>query len=454
MLYIQFLPNFEHYSKKLQRYLIALSMLQEYIEIEDRNLYLSSGDYHRLQTIFESFKQIPSDKLHTELIRIKLPYLLKLELLNYGFSEFYYGDGSFLIPKELVVSYTQESNLYSQGFKTEELYLFDKTNNTSIHTLLTPILEKYDTKVHNRILFNNKYPIKTIIDKQAMISLLTHHKMYDTSGFTQTLKVNLDGYCINPNLARLLGLKQLSTQELLTLLGIDLKELTTYMKTLKKDGYQIILGGLGGAMSNFVYWLEEFCKLTKIDYVFPILHIFEYDELEMTNLFRIPLDYISPSTRARQGRTSKLTMASHLSHCARKIYCYKNTLTPNSAYTTLTRNSYTVIIGSLDATTRFADYVLPTIIPLHKDNDVVIYRNISQNESAQNLLVENYGKIDLTYFFFNMILMTYEIIKDLVDSKVNYQVSENNSYREWEIAKISSVNLEFKDTQKTNYCII
>ena len=54
---------------------------------------------------------------------------------------------------------------------------------------------------------------------------------------------------------------------------------------------------------------------------------------------------------------------------------------------------------------------------LHKDNAVTVTRNIPYEKAVKDLSTETYGKIELSIFFFNMLKMTIESLKDMSKKK-------------------------------------
>lgn len=446
-IYIRFLENFELYDKDLQKFLVSLSFIQDFLKIQD--IELPNDKLIKFNLIFQSFKSANYNFDSKSFYGLRLPKILFNQFLIYNFHKYTYDNVSnlLIIPKKLIK--ISDIDLNNSYISTQET-LFS-SDNTKLRKLLEPILQRYKGNLLNRTLFNNNYPIKTIIDKQVMFKMMSdfcnNNKEFEES------KINLEGYCINPNLAKYVGCKILSTQEILSILGLDIKEIKKYLINLQKIDYQVILGGFGGAMTNFTYWLEEFCKLTEINYIFSHLLIYEYDKLELTNLFRIPLDTMSSNDFHTSVFGSKLSLAHSLTYCAKEIEIIPSVVCYNTLQNRLYSNKHTILIGSLSSQTRFNETIIPRIIPLHSDNDIIIYSNL-KNLSTSNLIVESYGNIELTYFFLNMVLMTWEIIKELVDNKDSYKMSEENPLEQKEIVKFSSESWEFKNTQKTNYCLL
>ena len=69
-------------------------------------------------------------------------------------------------------------------------------------------------------------------------------------------------------------------------------------------------------------------------------------------------------------------------------------------------------------------------------------------------MVESYGQINLNYFFFNMIKMTFELIKELAENMQDYKVVSNRVREEKLIFKYSAKQEKFKEQKDYNYCLI
>lgn len=297
-----------------------------------------------------------------------------------------------------------------------------------INITFSDIKQRYDLKYTNEVLVHNdKAQLNFLADKYAILNL-----------HNDKLKLSLQGnlYCINPNLAKLNGMKQLPLAMCLNLAGINEKELKKEITDFHKLNPNIVSIGLGGTMSNFFYWVDTFSKYFSLDCPIDRLFCIEDDELSFHNLPRIPLDYLSNIRNIADDYSfqdnSKAYMLLNYTNLY-KVYQFErrkltmdNTINENQSMNNFiasldklekTISKKTFIIGTPDLETRQGLYLaqqnellhIPVILPGHQNNDLTIFAN--PEFKSNDFLVETYGSINLTMFFINMIIMTYEIVK-------------------------------------------
>ena len=207
-------------------------------------------------------------------------------------------------------------------------------------------------------------------------------------------------------------------------------------------------------MTNFAYWLEEFCRLTNVTYPFKKIYVLDDDSFELTNLFRIPLDWLTPIADYSTKSNRKVTLVQRLCYSAQEITGLPIRVSLDSLQKLNNKATYSALIGSLDISTRFLQFnPYPFLIPLHHNDNIVIYKDLSE-ESGKNIMVESYGQINLNYFFFNMIKMTFELIKELAENMQDYKVVSNRIREEKLIFKYSAKQEKFKEQKDYNYCLI
>ena len=279
MYLIQFPNNFSSLDKTIQKYLIALSELliphKEHYSIYNATIFMD-----RVTKVFRN--------LNYKAQEFKIIGLTDYEdyiLLMQGLDLFKF-DGYYYIPSEFLANVDDINNTNSTPIISEYL---DKVD---LSKLFEKFLLKYKSNILNKTINkDSSLPIKSIVDKQAMFALIYHWYSPNIYVSKSCFKINTSSYCINPNFSKLFGLKQLKTQEILNLLDIPLETLIKYMKKFKKLNYNLIIGGFGGAMTNFCFWLEEFSKLTNILYPVESTIIYEFDTLDFGNLeTNIPLN--------------------------------------------------------------------------------------------------------------------------------------------------------------------
>lgn len=215
--------------------------------------------------------------------------------------------------------------------------------------------------VSNNIRYTNEITDKTkiysIMDKNIIRSI-------KQLGNEEAL-YNRNMVIINPNLSYFAEQynKQIPIEHLLALFDIDTKELKSNMRKVWYLNNPIVCLGLGGLMSNFLYWAERFREYFGLKYLFKQLLIFEPDALEFSNLFRIPINWKDMKVRNDlSDRQLRQFMSGSDNIFSKKVH-YKIMLTNNirnlspKIRTYNTKFSYTnlknsILIGGPDLYTR------------------------------------------------------------------------------------------------------
>ncbi|HEG8181484.1 TPA: hypothetical protein SFZ80_001764, partial [Campylobacter coli] len=127
------------------------------------------------------------------------------------------------------------------------------------HNLLQRLVRRYNLKVEKKVLNTN-------CEEDLINSILLGDKSYlrnihDDYTLIRTKNNVLNGsniMFINPNTATLLNKEVVGVDTLLKLFNIDEKSLYRHMSMLSnKQLINVLLVGLGGTMSNFVYFANE-----------------------------------------------------------------------------------------------------------------------------------------------------------------------------------------------------
>ena len=438
---IKFPSNFETLPKLTKKYMIVLASL---LTLVTGGRVLRSDRAPNMR-FYKHFECLKDNYDLTNYVSLKLSIADQSYLSCMGLGDFSYSC-EFFIPESLL---QPKGNL---NHHTEQYYAMSRDK--SCRKLLRFLYLKYDTSYLGRTLFDNILPVKYICDKQAMLKYMCLESDNVIPKNNIPNKINMSSYCINPNLAKLLGIKQIETIELLNLLGISLKDIQKYLKKIKTKDFNLVFGGFGGAMTNFAYWLEEFCRLTNVTYPFKKIYVLDDDSFELTNLFRIPLDWLTPIADYNTKSNRKVTLVQRLCYSAQEITGLPIRVSLDSLQKLNNKATYSALIGSLDISTRFLQFnPYPFLIPLHHNDNIVIYKDLSE-ESGKNIMVESYGQINLNYFFFNMIKMTFELIKELAENMQDYKVVSNRIREEKLIFKYSAKQEKFKEQKDYNYCLI
>ena len=334
----------------------------------------------------------------------------------------------------------------------------------NIRNVLDTLRRRYQLNADNVNLTNeitDKSTIYSIMDKNILRSLK------DLDG--QNAEYNKNMVILNPNMSFFAESinKTMPIQHLLALFDIDEKEFKTTMKKVSYLTNPIVSLGLGGLMSNFLYWTDRLRDYYELDYVFKQLIVFEPDELEFSNLFRIPLDwknYKIPTNIEHKQMSLFIDCFDDYAnqrkeHLFGKINLLKSVrnLSPKiRQYPQRFRNidlKHSIIIGAPDLDTRkriFSKYAdnnrdqdISFICATHSDNNVSIS---SFPDFDRELVVETYGSVDLNKFMLNMFKMTTEILKILANGDYKDKFAHN-------LLDYSVDNEDFKANSQKHKCL-
>jgi len=261
----------------------------------------------------------------------------------------------------------------------------------------------YQRNIHNKTLIDSFYPAeiaRQIADPK------------DERGFGEmTYK---KGYAISQRVANDLGCKQLHISELVTMLGYTKTDISKLLQAVKHKSLLLTLCGLGGTGSNFLHWMYEMSQWTGKEQIFNRITMFDDDEFDIPNMLRIPFlpQFSSGKFDAKKANTIPKkfdTLANTTKRHATKL---------NAEFLDFKRNNHlggpnrTVIYGAPDIATReFLSKLEYTFLAAtHRDNEY----SIVENPSVDNdLMMETYGKINLSMFFLNHLSMTIDFLTHL-----------------------------------------
>lgn len=240
---------------------------------------------------------------------------------------------------------------------------------------------------------------------------------------------------INPNLSYFAEQynKQIPIEHLLALFDVNKKELKSNLQKVWYLTNPIVCLGLGGLMSNFLYWCERFREYFELNYLFKQLLIFEPDSLEFSNLFRIPLNWkdmkISDNLSDKQLRQfmpgndnifskqthRKLMLTNSIRNLSPKIRTY------NARFNYINLKNC-ILIGGPDLETRKEIFNMYSDAESDKYFICTTHSNNTFSIDAfpdfdRELTVETYGSIDLNKFLLNMFKMSVELIRILANKE-------------------------------------
>jgi len=271
----------------------------------------------------------------------------------------------------------------------------------------------WDKMTANKLFIDTFYPFdiaSSIRDNQKT-------RTYITSG--------RNGYAISERVAEDTGARRLHISELITMLGYTKTDITKMLQHVKNLELDCVLVGLGGTGSNFLHWLYEMSEWTGKSQIFHKIRAFDDDEFDVPNMLRIPF---IPQYRTIENEAPfktkciplkfnnasvifvpvnrKLTeedLSSHRIGMIRKTFIYG---APDIATRTfLSRGEYTFFAAT------------------HRDGEYSIVEN---PDVDNDLMLETYGKINLSKFFLNHLSMTIDFLRYLPTRTEPYDTQRQN----------------------------
>ena len=285
----------------------------------------------------------------------------------------------------------------------------------------------YDHREHFRKVMESKYvvphinPVKNcVIDSWFPIELAWIYRNPDSTFYDYDPDETRAFWAISPVVAKVYGCRKLDISDLVKILGYSKTEITNILRMVRKKEYRIILAGMGGTGSNFVYWLEELVRWTRIWDPFHALMAMDDDRFDMSNIPRIPFDLsamkVGETTIGApvERRPEKTIVVTETPHVARTIRMRNFRLT-EKGLETLNVDGRIVVYGAPDLETRqwlSEARQYPFFAGTHGGNRYYLLQNPRQNTDIQ---IETYGKINLAVFFMNQLKMTIEFLRKLAD---------------------------------------
>ena len=261
----------------------------------------------------------------------------------------------------------------------------------------------YERNIHRKILIDSFYPAeiaRQIADpkNERRYGKMTHKK----------------GYAISQRVANDLGCKQLHISELVTMLGYTKTDISKLLQAVKHKSLNLTLCGLGGTGSNVLHWMYEMSQWTGKDQIFDKIYMFDDDDFDIPNMLRIPFmpQFSSENFDAKKANT----IPGKFDILANKTYRHTEKL--NASFLNRRGNGYlgnpnkVVIYGAPDIATRefLSGLGYTFLAATHRDNEY----SIVENPSVDNdLMMETYGKINLSMFFLNHLSMTIDFLTHL-----------------------------------------
>ncbi len=235
------------------------------------------------------------------------------------------------------------------------------------------------------------------------------------------------------------NVRQLSIEEAIELTGNKVEDIVKTIKAVKKKNFNLLLIGFGGSGTSFDYWGRKLVELAKEEDVFNIVFAFDDDELDTTNMPRIPFSITKnetkkvkhfPSSEVRFNSNEENEGESHSvfdmekaiglvdSKTAKKIFSkealekYADIIYPEEDGNKTDQLAHkTIAYGAPDIADReWIGKIMPFYSATHRDNRCSLVMNPT---GEAELMVETYGKINVGTFALNQLSMVIEFFKDI-----------------------------------------
>jgi hypothetical protein len=207
-----------------------------------------------------------------------------------------------------------------------------------------------------------------------------------------------------------LGLRSIPMADLIAILGFNLTDVYKWCKIVKRKNYSVSLVGVGGTGTNFIQWLAELVQMFDMDYIFERGNIYDNDNIEFHNLFRFPHDIKLSDNFAENIAIPKIEAIRYFYPI---VFRYFTKISARIELS-LEDSKQDFLYGAPGiATRKFLSRIkTPFFCATHGNQ----FGSLTLNPVVdENLLVESYGKIELTDFFMNQLAMVITTIKYLAE---------------------------------------
>ena len=238
-----------------------------------------------------------------------------------------------------------------------------------------------------------------------------------------------DGYCISERVSRDMNARKLHISELVSMLGYTKTDITKLLQAAKNKEYNVALVGLGGTGSNFLHWMYEMCEWTGKKGIFQTITAFDDDSFDVPNMLRIPFIPEFNSTNFTAKKVACIPKRYGISSSGR-FKQYNRRMTTDDLKATITGYATnTVVYGAPDIGTRewLSAHNYGFIAATHRDNEFSLVEN---PDVDNDLMMETYGKINLSMFFLNHLTMTIEFLKHLSTREETFTTTDATKNRE------------------------
>lgn len=444
-------------------------------QVSSHSFYLSLRGTAHYDYIYKSEeKELPIKRIEgsyisilpSKLTKYGIPYnndYIDLKILGTSIFKETLSDQSVFWIEGISVGIPKFFRLFkAYSYEREYEYSFLRTNFNSILNidevatrLAQEITSRYDCayppfstcpKINGKHIVDSYFPYAMSIYMRSR----NDDRPYSASFNLDICKLPAYSVAISPFIASCLDVPLISPIELIKLLGDYSKaDITTILKEVKSKQRNLTLLGVGGTTINFLYFLEVLCNECKVSKIFDKINIYDEDYLSFHNLLRFPFDTTKTYSGVfdngsdaintldfgfYQKSDSEEYATSPFYYEKRSHRMQKLSVIPQRTLNFLSNDwtayhqrffygdednvnlrPQTILYGSPDIETRkflFNKTINHFFCVTHRDKEITLYRNPSPEDV---LLVETYGKIELTSFFLNHLKVTIEFLKALID---------------------------------------
>lgn len=309
------------------------------------------------------------------------------------------------------------------------------------------------TQIRTRYAFSNrpKNGVTSVVMDTFFPRLVYKHKMNIEAVHTNEAPTLPKTACaISPFIADVLNVKHVPVEQLCRVMGYTLKDIRKILSAVKQKNYRMVFAGAGGTGINTLHWLTELCAMTNTVNLFKEVHIYEKEAVEVSNLFRFPIDPrkvitkntmplkidIAEPLATKLSRDHVTVTYNYIPGQSRGSDVYSSRVAEiqrdvrgmtvrdeddNIVYKPRT-DLPTVIYGapSIEARiklSKFGNFISGT----HADNSCHLWLNPAQEADIQ---VESYGVIQLGSFFMNQLRMAIGLMEFMSKSDIDWKETD------------------------------
>ena len=270
----------------------------------------------------------------------------------------------------------------------------------------------YDRMRQNKLLLDTFYPM-----------ILSQEIINPRNGVLVPERASAStGYAISERVAVDIGSRRLHISELVSMLGYTKTDISKLVQAVKNKELYIALVGVGGTGSNFLHWMQEMTEWVGKDRIFSQIHVYDDDDFDIPNMLRIPF---IPEFRSESQSAKKVDCLPGKFRTMANIFkVHPERLTE----THLESNSFgipkrSLVYGAPDIATRswLSASGHTFIAATHRDSEFSLVENPAVDDE---LMMETYGKINLSAFLLNHLTMTIKFLEHLRDRTAVFGTTE------------------------------